>query len=87
MSNKQNLNYNDIKNLNKERFEEEYEEVSDLLWPSDKEDQITRKFYSDLTNLTENENINNKIKRLNFFELILSLIRWQRQLKFIFFCK
>ena len=83
MSNKQNLNYNDIKNLNKERFEEDYEEVSDLLWLSDKEDQINRKFYSDLTNLTENENINNKIKRLNFFELILSLIRWQRQLNFL----
>ena len=83
MSNKQNLNYNDIKNLNKEKFEEEYEEVSDLLRPSDKEDQITRKFYSDLTNLTENESINNKIKRLNFFELILSLISWQRQLNFL----
>ena len=64
--------------MNKERYKEEYEEGSDLLWPSDKEDKITRKFYRDLTHLTKNENSNNKIKKLNFFELILYLIKWQR---------
>ena len=62
----------------KERYKEEYEEGSDLLWPSDKEDKITRQFYRDLTQLTKNKNSNNKIKKLNFFELILSLIKWQR---------
>ena len=64
--------------MNKERYKEEYEEGSNLLWPSDKEDKITRKFYRDLTKLTKNKDSNNKIKKLNFFELILFLIKWQR---------
>ena len=64
--------------MNKERYKQEYAEGSDLLWPSDKEDKITRQFYRDLTQLTKNQNSNNKIIKLNFFELILSLIRWQR---------
>ena len=64
--------------MHKERHKEEYAEGSDLLWPSDKEDKVTRKFYRDLTQLTKNKNSNNKIKKLNFFELILSLIKWQR---------
>ena len=63
--------------MNKERYKEEYEEGSDLLWPSDKEDKITRKFYRDLTLLTKYKNTKNKIKKLSFFELILSLIKWQ----------
>ena len=62
--------------MNKERYKEEYEEGSDLLWPSDKEDKTTRQFYRDLTELTKNTNSNNKIKKLNFFELILSFIKW-----------
>ena len=64
--------------MNKERYKEEYEDGSDLLWPSDKEDKITRQFYRDLTHLTKSKNSNNKIKKLNFFELIISLIKWQR---------
>ena len=64
--------------MNKERYKEEYEEGSALLWPSDKEDKITRQFYRDLTHLTKSKNSNNKIKKLNFFELIISLIKWQR---------
>ncbi len=64
--------------MNKERYKEEYEDGSDLLWPSDKEDKITRQFYRDLTHLTKSKNSNNKIKKLNFFELIFSLIKWQR---------
>ena len=39
--------------MNKERYKEEYEEGSDLLWPSDKEDKITRQFYKDLSRLTK----------------------------------
>ena len=31
----------------KERYREEYEEGSDLLWPSDKEDKISRQFYKE----------------------------------------
>ena len=63
--------------MNKERYKEEYEEGSDLLWPSDKEDKVTRQFYKDLSNISKNINFNKK-KKLNFFELILSLIKWQR---------
>ena len=37
----------------KERYKEEYEEGSDLLWPSDKEDKTTRQFYKDLSRLTK----------------------------------
>ena len=63
--------------MNKERYKEEYEEGSDLLWPSEKEDKVTRKFYRDLTNLTKNETSNNT-KRLNFFELLLSIIKFKK---------
>ena len=58
--------------MNKERFKEEYEEGSDLLWPSEKEDKVTRKFYRDLSRLTKNESSKNT-KRLNFFEQELSI--------------
>ena len=60
--------------MDKERYKEEYEEASDLLWPSDKEDKVTRKFYRDLSRLTKNETSNNT-KRLNFFELLLSITK------------
>ena len=63
--------------MNKERYKEEYEEGSDLLWPSDKEDKITRQFYKDLSHLSKNINYSKK-KKSNFFELIFSLIKWQR---------
>ena len=63
--------------MNKERYKEEYEEGSELLWPSDKEDKITRQFYKDLSHLSKNINYSKK-KKSNFFELILSLIKWQR---------
>ena len=63
--------------MNKERYKEEYEEGSDLLWPSDKEDKVTRKFYRDLSRLTKNENSNNT-KRLNFLELVLSIIKLKK---------
>ena len=63
--------------MNKERYKEEYEEGSDLLWPSEKEDQVTRKFYSDLSRLTKNETSNNT-KRLNFFVLLLSLLKLEK---------
>ena len=55
--------------MNKERYKEEYEEGSDLLWPGEKEDKVTRKFYSDLSRLTKNEASNN-IKRFSFFFLL-----------------
>ncbi|AIQ94432.1 hypothetical protein [Prochlorococcus sp. MIT 0604] len=63
--------------MNKERYKKEYGECSDLLWPNEKEDKITRKFYRDLTRPTQCKNSKNKIKKLSFFELIFSLINWK----------
>ena len=40
--------------MNKKRYQEEYEEGSNLLWPSEEEDKITRKFYRDLSHLSKN---------------------------------
>ena len=62
-----------------ERYKEEYEEGSDLLWPSEKEDKVTRKFYRDLSRLTKNETSNNT-KRLNFFVELLSIINFENQI-------
>jgi len=55
--------------LDKERYKEVYEEASDLLWPSDKEDKVTRKFYRDLSHLTKNDTSKNKknITFLNYY--------------------
>ena len=63
--------------MDKERYKEEYEEASDLLWPSDKEDKVTRKFYRDLSNLTKNDTSKNT-KKYNFFELLLSIIKFKK---------
>ncbi len=60
--------------MNKERYKEEYEEGSELLWPSDKEDKITRQFYKDLSHLSKQKIPNNIKRRLNFIDLILSLV-------------
>ena len=66
------------KDLNKERYKEEYEEGSELLWPSDKEDKITRKFYKDLSHLSKKKISNNKNKSFNFINLIFSLINLKK---------
>ena len=60
-----------LKTLNKERYKEEYQEGSDLLWSIDNEDKVTRKFYRDLSLLTKKEKSNNK-KRLNFLNSIIN---------------
>ena len=57
--------------MNKERYKEEYEEGSDLLWPSDKEDKITRQFYKDLSIHSKNINYSKKkknLKNLNYIQ-------------------
>ena len=59
--------------MNKERYNEEYEEGSDLLWPSDKEDKITRQFYKELSHLSKNINYSKK-KKLNFFLQVVKII-------------
>ena len=55
--------------MNKERYREEYEEGSNLLWPSEEEDKITRKFYRDLSHLSK-KIIQNKNKKLNLLQQI-----------------
>ena len=60
--------------MNQERYEEEYEEGSYLLWPSDKEDKITRQFYKDLSDLSKVINYS-KNKKLNVFEQIVRIIK------------
>ena len=60
--------------MNKQRYKEEYEEGSYLLWPSDKEDKITRKFYKDLSHLSRKINFSKK-KKLNLFEQLFRLIK------------
>ena len=60
--------------MNKERYKEEYEEGSDLLWPSDNEDKITRQFYKDLSHLSKNINYGKK-KKLNLFQKVVKIIK------------
>ena len=60
--------------MNKERYKEEYKEGSDLLWPSEKEDKITRQFYKDLSHISKNINFSKK-KKLNLFEQLFRIIK------------
>tara|TARA_Y100000589_G_C26618205_1_gene413110 strand:- start:22 stop:237 length:216 start_codon:yes stop_codon:yes gene_type:complete len=39
----------------KERYTEEFDEGSQLLWPSEQEDKVTRKFYRDLSHFSKNK--------------------------------
>ena len=59
--------------MTKERYKEEYEEGSDLLWPSDKEDKITRQFYKDLSILSKKINYSKKKKILTLMAVIAVL--------------
>ncbi len=60
--------------MNKKRYQEEYEEGSNLLWPSEKEDKITRKFYRDLSHLSKNLNYSKK-KKISFFEQVIRIFK------------
>ena len=60
--------------MNKERYKEEYEEGSYLLWPSDKEDKITRQFYKDLSILSKKINYSKK-KKLKLLEQLARIIK------------
>ena len=50
-----------------------YEEGSNLLWPSEEEDKITRKFYRDLSHLSKKD-IHNKNKNSNFLKQIFRVL-------------
>ena len=58
--------------MNKKRYQEEYEEGSNLLWPSEEEDEITGKFYRDLSCLSE-QTIHKKNKKLNLLQQIFKV--------------
>ena len=60
--------------MNKERYKEEYENGSYLLWLSDKEDKITHEFYKDLSHISKNINYSKK-KKLNLFEQVVRIIK------------
>ena len=60
--------------MNNKRYKEEYEEGSNLLWPSEKEDKITRKFYRDLSHLSKNVNYSKK-KKVSLFEQVLRIVK------------
>ena len=57
------------KEMTKNRYEEKYEEGSNLLWPREEEDIITRKFHRDLSHLSK-KIIHNKYKQLNLIQNI-----------------
>ena len=57
------------KEMNKNRYQEEYEEGSNLLWPSEEEDKVARKFYRDLSHLSK-KIIHNENKKLNLLQQI-----------------
>ena len=59
--------------MNKKRYQEEYEEGSNLLWPSEEEDKITRKFYRDLSHLSKKQ-IHNKNKNSNLLQQIFRVL-------------
>ena len=60
--------------MNKERYKEEYEDGSELLLTSNKEDKITRQFYKYLSNLSKNINYSKK-KNLKLFEQVVRIIK------------
>ena len=57
--------------MKNKRYNKEYEEGSNLLWPIEGEDKISRKFYRDLSNLSK-KIINNK--KSSMIEQIFRLI-------------
>ena len=60
--------------MNKKSYKEEYEESSNLLWPSEKEDKITSEFYRYLFHISKNINYS-KNKKLNLFEKVFIIIK------------
>ena len=60
--------------MHKERYKEEYEETSKLLWLSEKEEKITREFYKDLSHLPK-KIIYTKKKKLSIFEQVFRIIK------------
>ena len=63
------------KKMKNKRYNEEYDEGSNLLWPSEEEDKITRKFYRDLSHLSKNIEQTKVNKKSSFIkEMILKVL-------------
>ena len=63
-----------MKKMKKKRYNEEYEEGSNLLWPSEEEDEITRKFYRDLSHLSKNIEGKRINKKFNFIKKSILMV-------------
>ena len=50
-----------------------YEEGSELLWPKEKKDKITRNFYRYLSHLSKNKT-HGKIKKFSFIKQIIRMV-------------
>ena len=61
-----------MKKKSKNRYFEEFEEGSNLLWPSEEEDEVTRKFYRDLSHLSKNTS--HKRNKSNLIQQIIKVI-------------
>ena len=61
-----------MKKESKKRYREKFEEGSELLWPSDNEDSITRKFYRDISHLSKQ--VSHKKGKTNLLVQIFKII-------------
>ncbi len=61
-----------MKKESKKRYKEKFEEGSELLWPSDAEDRVTRKFYRDISHLSKKSNL--KKTKTNLIVQIFKII-------------
>ena len=60
-----------MQKMKKKRYNEKYEEGSNLIWPSEEEDKITRNFYRDLSHLAKNFGGKRINKKSNFIKEII----------------
>ena len=59
--------------MSKKRYKEKYEEGSEVVWPSEEEDKITRNFYRDLSHFSKNTTLFDK-KKFSFIKQIFRLV-------------
>ena len=59
---------------NKESYKEEFQGGSNLLWPSEREDKVTRKFYKDISHLSKNIKLI-RIQKVSVIKQIFLIIR------------
>ena len=62
-----------LKKMNNKRYKELYEEGSELLWPSEEEDKITRNFYRDLSHFSKSVTYDQK-KKLTIVQQLFRIL-------------